>query len=242
MQRKRQYKIADFLVSMNCKSAYMLKVSESYLEDTDREAEIDLCYGEEDRNADWAAQMSNAEFEYNFTLQKLIQQIVKKGAFCFHASAISVDGEAILFSADSGTGKSTHARLWKQFITEHQIENFNDDKPIIRLKEGSYSAFGTPWCGKHGIHKNISAPIKAIVFLKQAEQNRIERIPMQQAFALTFPQIIAKKADKEHLTKILDMLDIFLRNVPVYQLHCNISDEAVRLVYHTIWEEQKNEN
>lgn len=242
MQKKLKYRIADFLLSMNCQSPYMLKISESYLDHTENEEEIDLCYEEEDRHEEWAAQMSCGEFEYNFTLNRFVQKIVEKDAFCFHASAIAVDGEAILFSADSGTGKSTHARLWKTFITEHQIENFNDDKPIIRKRDGKYYAFGTPWCGKHGIQKNMSAPVKALVFLEQDEQNEIKRIPMERALPLIFPQIIANKANQEQLLKILDMLDIFLRSVPVYKLHCNISEEAVRTVYHMVWEEEKDED
>ena len=236
MQRELRYKIADFIVSMNCQSKYMLKATERYLAIAN-EVEIDLQYDAQERDIELVAHMSLAEYEYNYTFQHFIQKIVEKEAFCLHASAVAVDGKAILFSANSGTGKSTHARLWKEFMKEHQVENLNDDKPIIRQTDEGYLAYGTPWCGKHGINANKSAIVKALVFLEQATDNKIEPISMRDAFSLIFPQVIADKGKNDHLNKILNMLDVFLRRVPVYRLYCNMSEEAVRLFYETVLEE-----
>lgn len=240
MQEDLCYRIADFTVKMNCRSAYLQKLCLPYRCMENVEAEIDLRYSEAERER--CPQMSAAMFEYNVTIGRFIKNILDKGAFCYHASALSVDGEGILFSADSGTGKSTHARLWHEFMSqEHEVISLNDDKPIIRLIDGKPWIYGSPWSGKHSIHQNDRAPVKALVFLERGEENRIEKLQPEEVFSRMFPQVIGGKSG-ESIAQLLELLDQFVRNISVYRLQCNISEEAVRLVYHTIWEENENEN
>lgn len=241
MQEDLYYNIADFTTVMNCRSAYMKKLCLPYQCTESADAEVDLRYSEQELE-NRPEQMSAALFEYNVTVGKFVRSILDKGAFCYHASALSVDGEGILFSADSGTGKSTHARLWREFMSgEHEIVSLNDDKPIIRLIDGKPWIYGSPWSGKHSIHRNDRAPVKALVFLERGEENRIEELQPEEVFSRMFPQVLGGK-NRESIAQLLELLDQFVRNISVYRLQCNISEEAVRLVYHKVWEEKEHEN
>lgn len=258
---KKHYNIADFNVTMNCQTKDMLKLCECYKEKAKalsgeknvtkniistahcKESEIDLCYTEEERKKIQSNGESLGWFEYLYTGSMYIQKILEKDAFCFHASALSIDGEALLFSADSGTGKSTHARLWEQYMQgEHELVCVNDDKPVIRMLEGEFWVYGTPWAGKHSIHMNAKAEVKGVVFLRQAKENSIREVPKKEAFHLIFAQTFFQKSDPMQRIQMLELLDKFIRKIPIYELSCNISEEAVRLVYDTIWREKENED
>lgn len=88
------------------------------------------------------------------------------GGVTFHASAIAYRGEALLFAAPSGTGKSIHSSLWKQ-AHPNDVVYLNDDTPVIKRKDGVFYAFGTPWAGTSRIQNNLSAPIKAVILVKR---------------------------------------------------------------------------
>lgn len=198
---------------------------------------IDLGLSQNQREEGRQRGDSPAMVEYNHTFARFLQEVLEQGCFCFHASALQVDGEAVLFSADSGTGKSTHAGLWEKYLADrHRVVRLNDDKPVLRVRQDGVWAYGSPWSGKHVIHTNAKAPVKAVVFLEQAPENRIRSVTPQEAFSLVFPQTFCLKTDARQRILVLQMLDQFLRQVPVYLLSCNISREAVELVYQTIWE------
>lgn len=253
---REHYRIADFNVRMNCQTSGMLKLCEDYRIDAEELAlvngswaednshrVIDLCYTEEERKKIQFAEEPLRQFEYRYTWAVYLQKILAEDAFCFHASALSVDGEALLFSADSGTGKSTHAGLWKQYLSNnHEIIRLNDDKPVIRLFDEEVWVYGSPWAGKHSIHTNVKAPVKALIFLKQAKENSIRKVSKKEAFRLVFTQTFFQKSDPVQRIQMLELLDRFIRKTPIYELSCNISEEAVKLVYHTIWEEKEDED
>lgn len=243
MEQIKTYKIADSYVKMNCATPFMLRqcapyaVEESACPD---DQWMDLCLSQDQREEGRQRDFSPVMVEYNYTFAQFLQNILEQGGFCFHASAIQVDGEAVLFSADSGTGKSTHAGLWEKYLSDrHQVVRLNDDKPVIRVNEDGVWAYGSPWSGKHVIHTNAKAPVKALVFLEQAPENSIRALTPQEAFSLVFPQTFCMKTDARQRIHVLQLLDGFLRRVPVYVLACNISREAVELVYQTVW---KGEN
>ena len=158
--------------------------------------------------------------------------LMQHNGMVLHSSCILYQGQAVLFSAPSGTGKSTHTRLWKQYYPETVI--FNDDLPAIRMKKDKSGqvtpiAYGTPWCGKTQTNENISAPIRAIVFLKQAAQNEIRRVNGAEA-AFLLMQGIRKHVLPDMMQKSLDNASELVSLVPTYELSCNISREAVETV------------
>ena len=109
----------------------------------------------------------------------LAEKLVAYGALLMHGSALCMDGNAYIFTAKSGTGKSTHARLWREAFGD-RVWMINDDKPMIRVDE--MRVYGTPWDGKHHLSRNASAPLKAIVKLERAEENRVAPLAKADAF------------------------------------------------------------
>lgn len=171
---------------------------------------------------------------FNVVGEVLRFAILKHKGIIVHASAICYKGRSILFSAPSGTGKSTHTGLWKQFY-ESDTFIMNDDSPAVRFMDHTPYVFGTPWSGKTEINKNASAPLAAIVFLQQSPVNEIRRLHGAEAIRQLM-EGIRKPAIKEMMELTLEMVSQLLQHVPVYLLSCNISKEAVDLVKETIFE------
>ncbi|MDY6367471.1 MAG: hypothetical protein SPL13_03025 [Clostridia bacterium] len=146
-----------------------------------------------------------------------------------HASAIAVDGEAYLFTALSGTGKSTHARLWRELLGSRAVM-VNDDKPILRLIGDEIYVYGTPWMGKHYLGANIKAKVKAVCKIEQAPENSIEDITVPEMVLALFNQTVRPLNEKDmmDLTFILDKL---LRGVKTYRLKCTPTIDAAKLSF-----------
>ena len=150
-----------------------------------------------------------------------------------HASAVELDGKAYLFSAPSGTGKSTHTRLWQQVFGE-AAQVFNDDKPALRYVNGQWYAYGTPWCGKDGIHQNKKIPLAGICFLKQAKENRIRRLNASEAVQRLIWQTIHRFRTVENMDRTLAQVDALVRQIPVFELENRPEPEAAQLSYETM--------
>ena len=142
----------------------------------------------------------------------------------FHSSAISYKGSGILLSAPSGTGKSTHASLWKDAFGE-DVVHFNDDTPVLRIENNAVYAYGTPWSGKTAINKNIKVPLKAIVCLDRAEENSVRRLTGLDAFYRVFNEF-RKPPEGGLLDNCLTLIEGVLEYVPVYELMCNKEQDA----------------
>ncbi len=115
-----------------------------------------------------------------------------------HSSAVVVDGYAYLFSADSGTGKSTHTGLWLEHFKEKAFI-INDDKPVLRLENGQWFVYGTPWSGKTDLNINVKAKLGAIVFLERAKENHITPIEVKEAIPLFFNQTVRRLKREEKM-------------------------------------------
>lgn len=147
----------------------------------------------------------------------------------FHGSVISMDGKGYLFTAKSGAGKSTHARLWRELYGD-RVVMINDDKPLIHVSEEDVRAYGTPWDGKHRLSTNTSVPLAGICVLHRSKDNRIERVSGKEVYPM-FVQQTYRPSQKESMLKTFDLLDRILEKVPVYDLYCNMAPEAARIAY-----------
>lgn len=161
--------------------------------------------------------------------REICKKIVMHKAMLIHSAAIAVDGKAYLFSANSGTGKTTHVNLWLEKFGS-RAEVINGDKPIVREKDGRLMVYGTPWCGKEGINNNISAPLAGICILKRGEKNSIARITRLEALSELMGQTI-KPDEPSGTMKVLDTLDKIIMEIPVYRLFCNMDPEAADVAY-----------
>ena len=161
--------------------------------------------------------------------RKIAEKMADFGTILFHGSTIMLDGEAYIFTAKSGTGKSTHTRLWREVFGDRAVM-INDDKPLISFKDGKPVVYGTPWCGKHGLGKNISAPVKAICLLTRGESNTIAKISAPLAMPELFMQTY-RFSDSEGMKRVLATLDSLINSVGIYRLACNMNPEAARVAY-----------
>ncbi len=150
-------------------------------------------------------------------------------AMLMHSAAVSVNNEAFLFTAVSGTGKTTHISLWeKKFGDEMTI--INGDKPLIRMIDGRFYACGTPWRGKEDFGENIMIPIKAICVLERGKENEIKKIPPAEAISTMLVQTL-RTNDLSEMEKMLTLTDKLLKSVPFYRLKCNMNPDAADVSY-----------
>ncbi len=160
--------------------------------------------------------------------RKLVERLSLDGIMMFHCSALTLDGRAYLFTAPSGTGKSTHARLWREYFGE-RVVMVNDDKPLLQVKGESVIVYGSPYCGKEGIQTNLSAVVNGIVVLYQNPENLLRLLSVREAF----PHLLTQCYRPRNAPGAHRMLDVVnsLTKLPVFSLGCTISDEAVMLAY-----------
>lgn len=151
-----------------------------------------------------------------------------------HTSTIVCEGKAILFLGESGTGKSTHTRLWREHIEGAFL--LNDDSPIIRIINDEPWVYGSPWSGKTPCYKNESYPLAACVRLSQAPYNQIKKLSVAQGYAALHPSCPPNFAYSDELYDyISDFLGSLLSAVPVYHLSCLPDAAAARLSHDTIF-------
>jgi len=216
---------------MDCKDGMLYERSRAYLSEN-QDGKEDFCVSvPEDvlkRKTELLPQLTADECFYVYMGEAFYYKLLNHGGVLLHASCIEKDGVAYLFSAKSGTGKSTHTHLWMEKFPD--VRMINDDKPAIRLIDGKYYACGTPFSGKNDESSNLTVPIRAIVFLERDKQNSISRILPQSAIPLFMAQTI-RPARADTMDKLLTVLDGVLKNVPVYKLKCNISEDAVMTSY-----------
>ena len=172
---------------------------------------------------------SDAYLEVIALLRKISEKFIEYNTLLFHGSVVAVDGVAYLFTAPSGTGKSTHTRLWREMLGE-RVVMVNDDKPFLRITEKGVLACGSPWNGKHRLDTNISVPLKAICILERGEENRIRQIPAKEALTALFQQS-GRPRGPQQMGRYMDLLDKLTANVIFYRLRCNRNPDAARVAY-----------
>lgn len=160
--------------------------------------------------------------------RKICEKMPFYDTFLFHCSVIAVDGEAYAFAAPSGTGKSTHARLWRELLGERAVM-VNDDKPLLHIGD-VVTAYGTPYDGKHHLSNKIAVPLKAVCIVERGENNQIEKINPNEAFPVLVQQTY-RPLDVSALGKTMELLDKLIEKVSFYRLHCNMDIEAARVSY-----------
>lgn len=159
--------------------------------------------------------------------RELCKRLPQKDAMLMHAAVISDGEHAFAFTAPSGTGKSTHIRLWHEAFGD-SIFVVNGDKPILRLIDGVWWVYGTPWCGKEGWHTNIGMPLSGICFLSRGEENSISRMPLANAVPMLMRQILIPK-EPVAVGRQMQLLNALVTKIPLYTMACTISEDAARM-------------
>ena len=176
--------------------------------------------------------MSDRLLECTALQRKIAEKMFEYDVLLFHGSAIAVDGEAYLFTAKSGTGKSTHTLLWRKMLKGTGVM-VNDDKPFLRVMEDRVYVCGSPWNGKHRIGRNIDVPLKAICILERGEQNEIHRVSANEIL----PMLIQQSNRPQQpclLPKFLELWQGITSKTAFYQLKCNMDPDAALIAYQTM--------
>lgn len=175
------------------------------------------------------------DLEYMYTGSAFSYRLKYLGGGVLHSSAIAYRGKGVAFTADSGTGKSTHTGLWLQQYPA-EVSMINDDKPAIRFLEGKPYLFGTPWSGKTSLNANVQVPLKTIVCLHRGSTNTLRRLEPVEALFWLSRQIYRPYFDKALGEKVVSFTQQLAEQVPVYELHCTMEPEAAELVRRELFE------
>jgi len=156
--------------------------------------------------------------------RKIASLMPARGVMLMHGSCIAVDGRGYFFIAASGTGKSTHVRLWRQLFGDRALM-VNDDKPLIRVKSAEPLIYGTAWDGKHHLSTNTSVPLQGICVLQRSATNHIEPLTTEEAFAYLLQQTF-RPDDPVAMIQTMGLLSELASKVKIYRLGCNMDSEA----------------
>lgn len=166
--------------------------------------------------------------EYMYLGTEFYNYLIEFGGFMLHSSAVVHNGKAYLFSAPSGTGKSTHTQLWVKNFEDAYI--LNDDKPAIRLEDGKFYVYGTPFSGKSDLNVNECVPLGGICALERGEKNSIEKMSPQEAMFRILDQTV-RPTDERKMGLLLGVLDELIKKDKCYKLKCNMDAEACEVSY-----------
>lgn len=174
-------------------------------------------------------EVSDARAERDSIAYALYPVLPMHSAFWLHACVVEVDGEAYAFTAPPGVGKTTHAKLWLKLLGK-RARIINGDNPIIRLHDGRFYAYGTPWCGKEGWNVNTGVPLKAVCYIDHGEENALKKLSEQEAYGrlVIFSRYYMTR---ENTGFMLDLYEQLVKQVPVYQMNCNMTLDAARISY-----------
>ena len=229
------HRIADLYVGIEYKYDILKRQAPKY-ETSDIPKIVDIAVRATDTSVETLKSKSPLltvdECEYLITGANFYNCLVDFDGLMVHASAVIYKGGAYLFSADSGTGKSTHTQLWlKAFGDEAKI--LNDDKPAVRIFDDGVYAYGTPWSGKTDFSVNEKALLKGICFIHRSENNSIKRVQGGEILTELMKQTL-RPIDKDKVQRFLKNVDLLLERVPVYKMGCNMDVEAAHVAYNAM--------
>ena len=226
---------AGVVIGISSRSDYMQRFLVDYLTDEKPLFSVSVTedkVNEELKNADEPTTFDYAEALclYRETAEKLplYDRIV------FHGAAIEYKGKAYIFTAPSGTGKTTHIGLWKRYLGD-KVKIINGDKPILSLSDGKITVHGTPYAGKEGWQTNMSAKLGGVCFLSRAKNNEITAVSPKDAFTRLYLQTYKPKTE-EAVRKTVEVLRT-LCTVPCFAFSCNMTEDAVKTSFEALTKE-----
>lgn len=175
--------------------------------------------------------------------RKIAEEMIMRDVLLMHASAVSIDGRGIIFIAESGTGKSTHASIWQRCFGD-RVVLINDDKPLIKISGGEIYVCGTPWSGKKGLNTPVNVPLSAAFKIERVEyavdedtdplvcigKNKVYSMDRDEIWKALASQSY-KSGDPVKLAHSMGLLDMIMQKVPVKRLVCDMTDDAASAAY-----------
>lgn len=157
----------------------------------------------------------------------VIGALAQRNGLIIHSSTIIWQGKGVMFSAPSGTGKSTHTHLWQQLYLTPVLDG---DAAACRIVDRIPVVYGLPWCGTSGEFINASVPLEAIVFLQQGQENSISKLDLHEAILRLASRCFLLPWNKKLMNQYFDTVQEIAESVDCYLLNCLPNPEAVELV------------
>ena len=161
--------------------------------------------------------------------RKIAQKLLNRDTLLLHGSTVGVDGQAYLFTAPCGTGKSTHTRLWRETFGDRAVM-VNDDKAFLQITPDSVLAYGSPWSGKHGLATNICLPLKGICFLQRGTENVIKSASPESFLPELQHQCLIPE-DTAAAEKAIALVDTLSRRVSLWEMTCTKDPAAAQVSF-----------
>lgn len=231
-------KIADLTVSISYTHSLIKTMCGEYLTEEAPMFSIEASKEHAEKLRNYflgSSQIFSDAYIENYTLfDTFCTRVIAFDAAVFHAALISFDGQGVAFAALSGTGKTTHIRLWKKLFSD-RVEIINGDKPLFTLRDGKFFASGMPWCGKENWGCNKTVPLKAVCFIERAEQNSISPLTEnREIMSRLFLQLVMP--EEQHLmVKYLEFANKLIKTVPFFLLRCNMDINAAYIAHDGIF-------
>lgn len=226
-------KIAEHVFAIDQKYRFTYRMCEKFYTDEAPEALISVT--EEERERERGAHSAPFLLEYTAVHRKVAEYLIDYETLLLHGSCVCADGLAYLFSAPSGTGKTTITDHWREWLGDSKSFRVCDDKPFLRLTDSGVVIYGSPWDGKCFFAANVSAPLKAVCLLEQGETNHIEPITPGDAVPELFRQAY-RPSDPAGVEKALSLVVKLSNSVKLYRMRCTAEPEAARVAYYAMHE------
>ena len=220
------FKIADIAFEFESKNEEVMRFLAPYSCDDKCEVRLEITTADIEYEKKFSCSENRFALEVTAILRKFCDILLYNfnGMF-LHSATVIYQGAAYAFSAPSGTGKTTHILKWKELLGD-KVRILNGDKLFLRCLGDDIVAYGNPWQGKENLGENSNCPFKGIFVLKRNEMNFVRQLSEIEALKSLVDSTLFPK-DKEGRIKQLDFLDKLISKVRVFELHCNLEDEAV---------------
>ncbi len=224
--------IADILVGIDNKYNFIEKLSRDFL--VDKTPLFTVSASEDEIMKEAVGEYANFSPEHlepAVIHRKIAERLADYGIAVIHGVALKEGDNGYLFTARSGVGKSTHAALWKKAYSD--IEYINGDKPFLKVRDDGIFLYGSPWQGKENFGANISAPLKAISFIRRAKENKTYKVDKDKALIELISQIYLPKEAKARAA-VMCIAGRVITDTPLYVIECNTDISAAKVSHGVI--------
>ncbi len=231
--------IANLNIKVNCKYGFTRDFCGEYVTDNEPDFSVSVSEDAIDREIEISPfEPSRPYAESICVYREIAEKLPFYDRLVFHGAVISYKNKGYIFTAPSGTGKTTHISLWHKYVGG--VDVVNGDKPVLHITEDFTEAYATPYAGKEGFQNHSHEKLRGICLIEQSKENSIRRIAVSDCLMRIMTQVY-KPYDTAAAVKTLDLLDKLLRNVPVYLLGCDMSENAVKCSYEALTGEKYSE-
>ncbi len=221
--------IGGIAVKLNHRYDYVRRVCEEYVTDKVPAFSVSVTDAQIEGEQRLMGRYPKAVCEGTCLHREVVKGLVSRGLILIHAAVVAVDGEAYVFMAKSGVGKSTHVRLWCRQFGERAMV-VNGDKPMFSFVGDTLWVHGTPWKGKEGWGRKLSLPVKAFCFLERGMTNEIVPASESEVVGRIFHQVLLPQGARD-MGVFMNLLERAVKTVPFYLLRCNMEQEAALVAY-----------